>query len=207
MSKYINCNLVISGLVYRFTTIKRGGPITARFHQLQILLWSITMPLYPFGLIACRSHLLSQRKILFFVSLVILQTGGKLTQKMLIQVPKGVGSPGVGRNKTEIVLFQLQRDITSFQLYCLNRPFERSLLGQSAGHKRVGTVSRHIASCLVSLGNRTSGLTFFVMRFHQRQSYPVSDASQTAAKWFQNRSHGLLIWPHSFLFKGRLLKT
>lgn len=44
--------------------------------------------------------------------------------------------------------------------YCWNNPCERSLLGQSAGHKRVGTVGRHMASCLVSLGARTSGLAF-----------------------------------------------
>lgn len=34
---------------------------------------------------------------------------------------------------------------------------------------------------------------------------PCLSCSQTAAKWFQNRSHGSWIQPHSFLFKGRLL--
>lgn len=71
-----------------------------------------------------------------------------------MQVPEGTGSPGEGRNKREIAPFQLQGDITPFQLYCLNIHFERSLLGQSAGHKRDGTVSRHTASvwCLWETG-------------------------------------------------------
>lgn len=89
----------------------------------------------------------------------------KLTQNMLMQVPEWVGSCGMGRNKIEIVRFQLQWDITSFQQYCWNNHFDRSLLGQSAGHKTVGTVGRHMASCLVSLGSRTSGLAFLLCDF------------------------------------------
>lgn len=44
---------------------------------------------------------------------------------------------------------------------------------------------------------------FLCYAISSKAELPVSDASQTAAKRLQNRSHGSLMLPHSFVFKGR----
>lgn len=44
---------------------------------------------------------------------------------------------------------------------------------------------------------------FLCYAISSKAELPVSDASQTAAKRLRNRSHGSLMLPHSFVFKGR----
>lgn len=100
---------------------------------------------------------------------------------MLMQVPKGMGSPGEGRNKTEIVPFHLQGDITSFQLYCLSTHFWRSLLGQSAGHKRDGAVSRHSLLFGIS-GTQNCCASLSCYGISPKAVLPCPSCSQAASK-------------------------
>lgn len=104
-----------------------------------------------------------------------------------MQVPKGMWSPEEGRNKTEIVPFHLQGDITPFQLYCLSTHFWRSLLGQSAGHKRDGAVSRHSLLFDIS-GTQNSCASLSCYGISPKLCYPAHRAAKQLQSSFKTEA-------------------
>lgn len=158
--------------------------------------------IWPYGVLI---QLVKPVEKVHFPALLFLQTGQENDlRRCSCKYQKGWESPGEGRNKTEIVPFHLQGDITSFQLYCLSTHFWRSLLGQSAGHKRDEAVSRHSLLFGIS-GTQNCCASLSCYGISPKAVLPCPSCSQAAAKWFQNRSHSSWKQPHSFLFKGRLL--
>lgn len=171
VSTSINCNLMISGLSYWFTTIRRG-PSLPVFTSCRSYSGPHDVSIFIYGV---QIDLVKAVEKVYFLALLLLQTGKEnYLRRCSCKYQKAQDHLEREETRQRLSPFSCRVMLHHFN-YIVKTSTSRDLFW---GKVRDGTVSRHTASCLVSLGNRTSGPALLVMGFHQRQCYPACHAAK-----------------------------